>query len=178
MIVGGLILVLHNHVADTVQYKDKADAAAAKEHQILAAHELEGDAAYGCDHHVQIACPAPCLQTNVFVALVIHFNVVFFLIFGITLVANAADEEYWDFSGGNSTSNEMIINLMPYEGYVIPIPSTRGDVNNNGRVNITDVTILIDYLLSGNSTGVDLDAADCDLDVSDQLPVVRRMVKT
>ena len=74
------------------------------------------------------------------------------------------DSEYWDFSSSGSTSNEMIINLMPYEGYVIPIPSTRGDVNNNGRINITDVTILVNYLLSKDATGVDLDAADCNLD--------------
>ena len=43
-------------------------------------------------------------------------------------------------------------------------PSMRGDVDGDGDVNIADVTALIDYLLSGDATGVDLDAADCDKD--------------
>jgi len=38
----------------------------------------------------------------------------------------------------------------------------RGDVDNDGNVDIADVTALIDYLLSGNATNVNLDAADCD----------------
>ena len=37
----------------------------------------------------------------------------------------------------------------------------RGDVDGNGRVNIDDVTLLIDYMLSGNGE-IDLNAADCD----------------
>ena len=36
----------------------------------------------------------------------------------------------------------------------------RGDVNGNGRVDIGDVTRLIDYLLSGNSASMNLDNAD------------------
>ena len=40
----------------------------------------------------------------------------------------------------------------------------RGDVDGDGTVNIADVTALIDYLLSGNSTGINLDNADCDKD--------------
>ena len=35
-----------------------------------------------------------------------------------------------------------------------------GDVNNDGNVNITDVTALINYLLSGDAGSVNLDAAD------------------
>ena len=42
--------------------------------------------------------------------------------------------------------------------------STRGDVDGDGNVNISDVTALIDYLLSGNATGVNVTAADCDQD--------------
>ena len=38
----------------------------------------------------------------------------------------------------------------------------RGDVDNNGEVKIADVTALINYLLSGNAEGVNLQAADCD----------------
>ena len=40
----------------------------------------------------------------------------------------------------------------------------RGDVNGDGAVGISDVTELINYLLSGNATAVTLDDADCDLD--------------
>ena len=38
----------------------------------------------------------------------------------------------------------------------------RGDVDNNGEVKIADVTALINYLLSGDAEGVNLQAADCD----------------
>ena len=40
----------------------------------------------------------------------------------------------------------------------------RGDVNGDGEVNISDVTVLINYLLSHNDAGVNLDAADCNQD--------------
>lgn len=38
----------------------------------------------------------------------------------------------------------------------------RGDVNADGEVNISDVTALIDYLLIGNSEGINVANADCD----------------
>ena len=41
--------------------------------------------------------------------------------------------------------------------------SLRGDVNMDGYVTITDVTALIDYLLTNEATGIDLVAANCDL---------------
>ena len=39
--------------------------------------------------------------------------------------------------------------------------STRGDVNGDNEVTIADVSVLIDYLLTGDPTGVNLAAADC-----------------
>ena len=42
----------------------------------------------------------------------------------------------------------------------------RGDVNGDGSVNISDVTVLIDYLLNGNTSGVNISAADCNQDGS------------
>jgi DNA-binding response OmpR family regulator len=39
----------------------------------------------------------------------------------------------------------------------------RGDVNDDHAVNISDVTSLIDYLLSGNAENVNLVNADCNL---------------
>ncbi len=41
--------------------------------------------------------------------------------------------------------------------------NSRGDVNMDGDVDINDVTALIDYLLTGNTTGIDLEGANCDL---------------
>ena len=42
--------------------------------------------------------------------------------------------------------------------------SLRGDVDGDGNVSISDVTALIDYLLSGDATGIDLAAANVDGD--------------
>jgi hypothetical protein len=42
--------------------------------------------------------------------------------------------------------------------------STRGDVNGDGEVTISDVTALIDYLLSGDASAINTDAADCNQD--------------
>ena len=38
----------------------------------------------------------------------------------------------------------------------------RGDVDDDGQVGIGDVSALIDYLLSGNASSINLDAADAD----------------
>ncbi len=45
----------------------------------------------------------------------------------------------------------------------MPTAGLRGDVNMNNEVTIADVTALIDYLLSGDATGISLDNADCNL---------------
>ena len=42
--------------------------------------------------------------------------------------------------------------------------SLTGDVNNDNSVNIADVTALIDYLLSGNASDINTQAADCNVD--------------
>ena len=48
---------------------------------------------------------------------------------------------------------------------VTPAPQgLRGDVNNSGDVTIGDVSALIDYLLTKDATGINLDNADCNLD--------------
>ena len=39
-----------------------------------------------------------------------------------------------------------------------------GDVNNDGEVNIADVTALIDYLLSSETSNINMDAADINKD--------------
>ena len=39
--------------------------------------------------------------------------------------------------------------------------TARGDVDSDGRVNIDDLTALINYLLSGDASAINLDNADC-----------------
>ena len=46
------------------------------------------------------------------------------------------------------------------EGGTTPTVMT-GDVNNSGDVTIADVTALIDYLLGGDASAINLAAADC-----------------
>ena len=43
----------------------------------------------------------------------------------------------------------------------LPLTVIRGDVNGDGHVKIGDVTALINYLLSGDASGINLEAADC-----------------
>ena len=45
---------------------------------------------------------------------------------------------------------------------VVVTQAQKGDVNKDGRVNISDVTDLINYLLSGDAEGINLWAADVD----------------
>ena len=52
----------------------------------------------------------------------------------------------------------------------------RGDVNGDGSVNISDVTALIDYLLSGNPSGVNVTAADCNQDSSVNISDVTSLI--
>ena len=52
-----------------------------------------------------------------------------------------------------------------------PVTVVRGDVNEDGSIDIGDLTALIDYLLSGDPNGINLANADCDqnniLNISD-----------
>ena len=59
-----------------------------------------------------------------------------------------------------NTYQDMAINFMPDASLV----STPGDVNDDGKVNIQDVTELINYLLSGNTTPINSTNADVDGD--------------
>ena len=48
---------------------------------------------------------------------------------------------------------------IPVRAEVLP-----GDVDGNGKTDITDVTVLIDYLLTRDASSIDLEAADVDVD--------------
>ena len=59
---------------------------------------------------------------------------------------------------------------------IVTATGLRGDVNGDGSVNISDVTTLIDYLLSGNPSGVNLTAADCNQDSSVNISDVTALI--
>ena len=58
----------------------------------------------------------------------------------------------------------------------------KGDVNGDGSISISDVTALIDYLLSGNANGINLVGADCNTDgsisISDVTALIDRLLQT
>ena len=58
----------------------------------------------------------------------------------------------------------MLFEPVAWKDYVAPPTFLRGDVNDNGLVDITDVTALIDYVLGGDASAINMDAADCDED--------------
>jgi hypothetical protein len=61
-------------------------------------------------------------------------------------------------------------------GWVELTASQRGDVNGDGSVNISDVTALIDYLLTGNASGINLSGADCNQDGSINISDVTALI--
>ena len=74
---------------------------------------------------------------------------------GTTFDENHTDGEYARIDGGPSNP-----------GYFTAKGGTglRGDVSDDGDVNIADVSALIDYLLRSNAKGVNLSGADCNRD--------------
>jgi hypothetical protein len=85
---------------------------------------------------------------------------------GTTYDVNYIDKTYAHIDGGPSNP-----------GYFTDKnASLRGDVNGDGSVNISDVTALIDYLLSGNPSGVNLTAADCNQDSSVNISDVTALI--
>lgn len=67
---------------------------------------------------------------------------------------------------------------VPFDNETCTVTSTiiRGDVNGDGSVNISDVTALIDYLLSGNASGISLSGADCNQDNSVNISDVTSLI--
>ena len=55
-----------------------------------------------------------------------------------------------------------------------------GDVNNDGAIDISDATALINYLLSGDATGINLENANCDqaggVDISDATTLINYLL--
>ena len=66
------------------------------------------------------------------------------------------------------------------DNVVIRAEGLRGDVNGDGGVDISDATTLINYLLSGNSSGLNLENANCDqqggVDISDATTLINYLL--
>jgi hypothetical protein len=81
---------------------------------------------------------------------------------------NQASAKHWvpyHYSWSNAT-------WIPYTGSA----GLRGDVNGDGSVNISDVTALNDYLLSGNASGINLTGADANQDNSVSISDVTALI--
>ena len=85
---------------------------------------------------------------------------------GTTYDASHVDKAYAHIDGGTSNPGY----------FTAKNTGLRGDVNGDGSVNISDVTALIDYLLSGNPSGVNVTAADCNQDSSVNISDVTALI--
>ena len=86
---------------------------------------------------------------------------------------NASEVAYYVFGAdesGHRYQQPVFGELDPHH-FTVSMSFTLGDVNDDGSVDIDDVAALINYVLSGNPSGVNLSAADCDqnssVDISD-----------
>ena len=53
---------------------------------------------------------------------------------------------------------------LGYQAPPLPPEQLIGDVNHDGQVNVSDVTVFVSYLLTDNPKDIFLDVADCDQD--------------
>ena len=79
---------------------------------------------------------------------------------------NHKDGEYAHIDGGPSNPGY----------FTAKNAALRGDVDGDSSVNISDVTALIDYLLSGNASGINLSGADCNQDSSVNISDVTSLI--
>ncbi|MBQ6078938.1 MAG: agmatine deiminase family protein [Muribaculaceae bacterium] len=78
----------------------------------------------------------------------------------------ASEVDYYVFGAdesGHRYQQPVFGELEPHH-FTVNISFLRGDVNDDGHVSIADVTALIDYLLSGDATVINIDAANCNQD--------------
>ena len=75
-------------------------------------------------------------------------------------IVNAFEAYASNVRASNATQFQIVLDENAEEGPIVLV----GDVNNDGNVDITDVTVLIDYLLGSDSIDINLAAADVDND--------------
>ena len=79
---------------------------------------------------------------------------------------NASEVDYYVFGAdesGHRYQQPVFGELEPHH-FTVNISFIRGDVNCDGNVSIADVSALINYLLSGDMSSINIDAADCNQD--------------
>ena len=77
---------------------------------------------------------------------------------------------------GCGTNVELPVTLIEYRYTEGGQTGMRGDVNKDNDVTIADVTALIDYLLSGDASAIDLTNADCNLDNNISIADVTKLI--
>lgn len=124
----------------------------------------------------------------------------------VNLYADVVDDEWENVEMGNTgtyNENEIVwTNTLLYNGnvdwdyypankltytdgsqFVVPAPPVTillGDVNEDGEIDITDVTLLINAVLTGNLDDINVDNADCDesgsIDITDVTKLISRVL--
>ncbi len=98
------------------------------------------------------------------------------------LVLPRVNESYWVYLAAQAYNpNTFLYSDITYLEYEIPaldgsVTSLRGDVNGDGAVNISDVTAMIDGLLTDNWDGMNYDNADCNEDGSVNISDVTSLI--
>ena len=92
----------------------------------------------------------------------------------VSLTLGHSDIEHYTFNGYEASAGTLSGSANPYTltmpdedvtvTAVYKTTTMRGDVNGDNQVGIADVTALINYLLTDDATGINLDAADCNQD--------------
>ncbi|MBR5685023.1 MAG: hypothetical protein IKX18_02575 [Muribaculaceae bacterium] len=81
---------------------------------------------------------------------------------------------------GCGTNVELPVTRIKYTYTEGGTTHMRGDVNDDSLVDISDATLLINYLLSGDADGINLDNANCDLeggvDISDATALINYLL--
>ena len=81
-----------------------------------------------------------------------------------------------EFDGTLSARTSRVSAYADLHGTVNAKPIQLGDVNMDGSVNISDVADLINYLLNGDASNIDMDAADVDQDGSIKISDVTELI--
>ena len=90
--------------------------------------------------------------------------------------ANGTVNAFEAYAGNVTASDATMLQIVLDEIAEGAPSSMRGDVNMDGDVNISDIAALIDYLLSGDATGIDTTAADCNIDTQVTIADVSKLI--
>ena len=83
---------------------------------------------------------------------------------GTNLAVVAGENSFKIATGKYNLTLYLSQGILVVDKWIEPITVVRGDVDKDGNISISDVTALIDYLLSGNAEPISTENADCDQD--------------